>query len=218
MSNALEQLGQTQQQLLRHLQSAREGLSIDALSTALDISRNAVRQHLSALLAQRLVAHGAVIPTGGRPEQRYVLTDDGREFFPRRYVELASRLIREIGSSLGENQLQKLLMRLGDETGKDLAKKLEGKSDAEHCTAIAAAMTDLGYDAHAEIKGASREIHAKNCVFHHLAQNHPAVCRFDLAFLARASGQRVEHSECMVRGGGICRFRFSRGSGIDAKA
>lgn len=82
-SNALEQLGQTQQQLLRHLQSARDGLSIDALSSALDISRNAVRQHPSALLAQRLVAHGAVIPTGGRPEQRYVLTDVGPEFFPR---------------------------------------------------------------------------------------------------------------------------------------
>lgn len=218
MSHALEQLGQTQQQLLRHLQSEREGLSIEALSSALDISRNAVRQHLSALLAQHLVAHGAVTPTAGRPEQRYVLTDTGREFFPRRYVELASNLIREIGSTLGETQLEKLLMRLGDEVGKDLAQKLEGKSDAERREAIAAAMTDLGYDAHAEVKGTSREIHAKNCVFHHLAQAHPAVCRFDLAFLARASGQRVEHSECMVRGGGICRFRFSRGSGIDPKA
>lgn len=218
MSNALERLGQTQQQLLRHLLSQREGLSIEALSSALNVSRNAVRQHLSALLAQRLVAHGAVTPTGGRPEQRYILTDAGREFFPRRYLELASSLIREIGNSLGEAQLQKLLMRLGDEVGRDLAKHLEGKSDAEHCTAIAAAMTELGYDAHAEIKGSSREIHAKNCVFHHLAQSHPAVCRFDLAFLARASGQRVEHSECMVRGGGVCRFRFSRGSGIDAKA
>lgn len=218
MSNALERLGQTQQQLLRHLQSQREGLSIEALSSALNVSRNAVRQHLSALLAQRLIAHGAVTPTGGRPEQRYILTDAGREFFPRRYLELASSLIREIGNSLGEAQLQKLLMRLGDEVGRDLAKNLEGKSDAEHCTAIAAAMSDLGYDAHAEIKGSSREIHARNCVFHHLAQSHPAVCRFDLAFLARASGQRVEHSECMVRGGGVCRFRFSRGSGIDAKA
>ena len=69
MSNALERLGQTQQQLLRHLQSQREGLSIEALSSALNVSRNAVRQHLSALLAQRLVAHGAVTPTGGRPEQ-----------------------------------------------------------------------------------------------------------------------------------------------------
>jgi predicted ArsR family transcriptional regulator len=157
------------------------------------------------------------MPTGGRPERRYVLTEAGRELFPRRYVELASSLIREIGSTMGETQLLKILTRLGDEVGKELDGKLKGASSAERCTAIAAAMMDLGYDAQAEVKGAVREIRARNCVFHHLAENHPAVCRFDLAFLARASGQHVEHTECIVRGGSTCRFRFSRGTGIDSK-
>jgi len=218
MSHALEQLGQTQQQLLRVLQSERDGCSIDALRSALNISRNAVRQHLTSLLAQGLVAHGSIVPTGGRPERRYVLTDAGRELFPRRYLELASSLIREIGRSMGETQLLKILTRLGDELGKQLGAKLKSASSSERCKTIAAAMMDLGYDATAEVKGASREIHARNCVFHHLALNHPAVCRFDLAFLARASGEHVEHSECIVRGGSVCRFRFSRGNGIDAKS
>ncbi|HEX6993389.1 MAG TPA: HTH domain-containing protein [Gammaproteobacteria bacterium] len=217
MSSALEQLGQTQQQLLRVLQSERDGCSIDALRSALNISRNAVRQHLTALLAQGLVTHGSIVPTGGRPEQRYVLTDAGRELFPRRYVELASSLIREIARSLGEAQLLKILTRLGDDVGKELGTKLKSASSSERCKGIAAAMMDLGYDATAQVKGASREIHAKNCVFHHLAQSHPAVCRFDLAFLARASGEQVEHLECIVRGGTVCRFRFSRGNGVDAK-
>jgi predicted ArsR family transcriptional regulator len=216
MSGGLHQLGQTQRELLRLLQSERDGCSIDTLRSALNISRNAVRQHLTALLAQGLVAHGPIMPTGGRPERRYVLTEAGRELFPRRYVELASSLIREIGSSMGEAQLLKILMRLGDEVGKELEGKLKGASSAQRCEAIAAAMMELGYEAQAETKGASREIVAKNCVFHHLAKNHPAVCRFDLAFLARASGQHVEHTECIVRGGNTCRFRFSRGSGIDS--
>ncbi|MBN1238154.1 MAG: HTH domain-containing protein [Gammaproteobacteria bacterium] len=217
MSNALDQLGQTQQQLIRLLQSRREGLSIDALRSALNVSRNAVRQHLTSLLAQGLVAHGPIVPTGGRPERRFVLTDAAHELFPRRYVELASSLIREIGDSMGEAQLLKLLTRLGDEVGKELGGSLRGSSSADTCRAIAAAMTDLGYDARAEVRGTTREIQAKNCVFHHLAQRHPAVCRFDLAFLARASGQHVEHTECIVRGGDVCRFRFSRGSGSSSK-
>lgn len=217
MSNALNQLGHTQQQLLRLLQSERDGCSIDTLRSALNVSRNAVRQHLTSLLAQGLVAHGPIKPTGGRPERRYVLTDAGRELFPRRYVELASSLIREIGNSMGEAQLLRILTRLGDEVGKELDGKLKGASSAERCLAIADAMMDLGYDADAEVRGASREIRARNCVFHHLAEAHPAVCRFDLAFLARASGQHVEHTECIVRGGSVCRFRFSRRSGNDAK-
>lgn len=216
MSNALGQLGQTQQQLLRILQSEPEGCSVDALRTALNVSRNAVRQHLTSLLAQGLVAHGAVVPTGGRPERRFVLTDAGRELFPRRYVELASSLIREIGRSLGEAQLVKMLTRLGDEVGKQVDAKLGSASNAARCKATAAAMMDLGYDAQAHVKGASREIHARNCVFHHLAQEHPAVCRFDLAFLARATGAHVEHTECIVRGGSICRFRLS--PAVDPKA
>lgn len=217
MGNALNQLGQTQRQLLRLLQGERGGLSIDVLRSALNVSRNAVRQHLTSLLAQGLVAHGPIVPTGGRPERRFVLTDAANELFPRRYVELASSLIREIGSSLGEAQLLQLLTRLGDEVGKELGSGLAGGSSADRCKAIAAAMTELGYDARAEVRGATREIQAKNCVFHHLAQSHPAVCEFDLAFLGRASGQHVEHTECIVRGGDVCRFRFSRGTGSSSK-
>lgn len=218
MSSAIEQLGQTQQRLLQRLQRDRDGLSIDVLSTALGISRNAVRQHLAALLAQGLVARGSVAPTGGRPEQRYALTDAGRELFPRRYVDLASSLISEIGSTLGEPQLQALLMRLGSAVGDELKQKFPKQTDAARYTAIAAAMTELGYDAHVDTTGSAPEIHASNCVFHHLAQQHAAVCHFDLAFLARASGRKVEHAECMVRGGNICRFRLLPGSGIDPKA
>lgn len=218
MSAALQQLGQTQQRLLQCLQRERDGLSIDALGTTLGISRNAVRQHLTALLAQGLVVRGDAAPTGGRPEQRYALTDAGRELFPRRYADLAAGLIREIGHTLGEEQLQALLMRLGATVGDELKQKIPPQKDAQRYTAIAAVMSDLGYDARAQIVGATPEIQASNCVFHHLAQQHAAVCRFDLAFLAQASGRKVEHAECMVRGGNVCRFRFLPGRGFDPKA
>jgi predicted ArsR family transcriptional regulator len=218
MSSAFERLGQTQQRMLRQLQQGTDGVSVDALSTALGISRNAVRQHLTALLAQGLVAQVAAVRTGGRPEHRYALTDAGRELFPRRYLELASDLIREISAALGEGELQALLTRLGARVGGDLARSLSSVSPDERTAGIAAAMTELGYDAKAEVGGGVPEIRARNCVFHHLAQRHPAVCRFDLALLAGASDRRVEHAECMLRGGKVCRFRFLPGSGIVASA
>ena len=215
MSSAFEQLGGTQQRLLRQLQRGAKGVSVDALSKSLGISHNAVRQHVTALLAQGFIARGAAVRTGGRPEHLYVLTDAGRELFPRRYVELASGLIREVAASLGDAELQGLMMRLGDEVGGNLALQFPEQSAADRCASIATAMTELGYDAKSSVESRVPEIQARNCVFHHLAQQHPAVCRFDLAFLARASGRRVEHSECMLRGGTVCRFRFLPGSGIN---
>lgn len=215
MSSAFEQLGGTQQRLLRQLQRGTKGVSVDALSKSLGISHNAVRQHVTALLAQGFIARGAAVRTGGRPEHLYVLTDAGRELFPRRYVELASGLIREVAASLGDAELQGLMMRLGDEVGGNLALQFPEQSATDRAASIATAMTDLGYDARSSVESRVPEIQARNCVFHHLAQQHPAVCRFDLAFLARASGRRVEHSECMLRGGTVCRFRFLPGSGIN---
>jgi predicted ArsR family transcriptional regulator len=115
---------------------------------------------------------------------------------------------------MGEAQLVKLLSLLGDSVGKELGGKIDGSSVVDRFKAIAAAMTDLGDDAPAEVRGSSKEIRAKNCVFHHLAQDHPAVCRFDVALLRRASGQDVEHAECVVRGGNVCRFCFTRRGGV----
>ena len=49
---------------------------------------------------------------------------------------------------------------------------------------------------------------ARNCVYHHLAAEHPEVCELDLALLSSLLGGKIEHVECMVRGGGSCRFRL----------
>lgn len=215
MSSAFKQLGQTQQRLLQQLLRAADGVSVDALTQSLGISHNAVRQHLTALLAQGFVARGVSVRTGGRPEHLYVLSESGRELFPRRYAELASGLIREVAASLGEAELQRLMQRLGEEIGTDLARKLPAQSAAERSVEIARAMTELGYDARSVTVARVPEIEARNCVFHHLAQQHPSVCRLDLALLARVSGRRVRHAECMLRGGKVCRFRLLPGSGIE---
>jgi predicted ArsR family transcriptional regulator len=40
-----------------------------------------------------------------------------------------------------------------------------------------------------------------------LARQHPQVCKFDLAYMEAASGRRIHHMECIVRGGHVCRFK-----------
>src|SRR3546814_14495702 len=52
------------------------------------------------------------------------------------------------------------------------------------------------------------QVEAFNCVFHGLAKQHPQVCKFDLAYMEAASGRRIHHMECIVRGGHVCRFKL----------
>ncbi|MBN50581.1 MAG: hypothetical protein CMN85_13695 [Spongiibacteraceae bacterium] len=69
-------------------------------------------------------------------------------------------------------------------------------------------MDSLGYEA--ETGSNSNEIVAYNCIYHHLAEKHPEVCEFDIAFLESASKKSVTHTECIVRGGHCCRFSIGK--------
>lgn len=199
--------GKTRQALLRALLRNKEGASVEDLAGNLDISRTAVRQHLSSLERDGLVARGRTQSSGGRPEQLYVLTEDGNERFPRQYSWF-SELLLQVLEQTAPGTLEEKLAELGRGTAASLLPRLAGKSGEQRIAAIAAIMQEIGYDARARSENGEPVIEAHNCVFHKLAAKSPEVCSFDLAMLSACSGQSVEHASCMVRGGDACRFRF----------
>lgn len=210
----METLGSRQQGLLRALLESKAGLTVEELSRALNITRNAIRQHLAGMERDGLVSQSGTRPTRGRPEQLYVLGEKGRELFPRHYSWFAQLLIESIRQEAGSAGLG---TRMSD-MGQRVADQLRGEaampeSLAERLARLAELMTSLGYGAKAVSPAdGSQTIEANNCVFHHLAAQYPEVCQFDLALMSRLAGKPVEHQECMVRGGQICRFRFKKGT------
>lgn len=211
MHVALEHFGQTQQQLLRFLLQQADGAGVDACCAALGISRNAVRQHLVALERDGFVARGDTKPTGRRPEQLYVLTPRGRETFPRRYDAFAGLMIAEVAETAGPDALARLMARMGEKAAQELAITDAAKQSApELSRRLATVMLDAGYEAQPGTAKNGAEVVAHNCVFHHLAERFPQVCEFDLAFMRGVSGRDIEHSECMVRGGKVCRFLLGK--------
>jgi predicted ArsR family transcriptional regulator len=199
-ATVLEQRGDTQRNLLQALLEHPDGLTVDGIVEELGVTANAVRQHLAALERDGFVAHEARPAPRGRPQHVYALSAHGRETLPRRYKELAEVVLAEHGEHLRGDALARTMRR----TGARAARTLE----AEHAPVAETArlMKRLGYAAKA---ASPHEIVARNCVFHELAQRFPAVCEFDLGFMEAATGRKVEHRECMVRGGAVCRFRFT---------
>jgi predicted ArsR family transcriptional regulator len=199
-ATVLDQRGDTQRNLLEALLQRPEGLTVEQIVEKLGVTANAVRQHLAVLERDAFVAHEVRPAPRGRPRHVYFLSAQGRETFPRRYKELAEVVLAELGEHLRGDALARTLRRTGARAAAAL--------DAERVPVAETArlMKRLGYAATATSPG---EIVARNCVFHELAQRFPAVCEFDLGFMEAATGRKVEHRECMVRGGAVCRFRFA---------
>lgn len=203
------QPGETQQRLLRRLMQAPQGASVEELCNALGITHNAVRQHLTALMSAGFVERGEAKPSGGRPRAVYVLLPAGRELFPRNYALIAGGMIEHLYASAGTGAVQAMLVEIGTKLGKAAAQLIGEDDDPRAVAAALAGQLDaLGYEAQALHRGERGEVEAWNCVFHALAKAHPDVCRFDLAFMQAATGRRIQHTDCMLRGSPACRFRI----------
>ena len=196
--------------LLRHLLRHKSGASVDELAQALGVTRTAVRQHLSASMRDGLVARGKDRASGGRPHQLYVLTDAGKEEFPRHYAWFAQLLVEAISDEHGVAGLRTRLGRIAAAVVGDLKRRMpEVGSRRERVKQLASLMDELGYDAHTSRDlGGAPTIEADNCVFHELAKKNPVVCQFDLALLSAYTHSKVDLHECMARGGHVCRFQF----------
>lgn len=209
MTTALREFGPSVQKLLRTLLAAPQGANVETLCGALGVTHNAVRQHLTALIHAGFVARGAVRPSGGRPQMRFILTDSGRDLFPRNYGLIAASILEQLYASAGREGVQTILLETGKRLGASAAPRVSA-ADGEQAAAMLAEQLDaLGYEAQAVQRDGEMQIEAYNCVFHALAKAHPDICRFDLAFMEAASGQNVQHLECLLRGGAACRFRLA---------
>lgn len=200
-------LGDRQWDLVKRLARVREGMSIDALADALGITRPAVRQHLSVLERDGFVERGDYRATGGRPVQVYRLSDAGRELFPRQYSWFSGLLLEAIQRDKGSEGLTDWLRGVASQLSVGLAPRVAGKDPASRLAETARVMNELAYDATAD--AATGTIEATNCVYHDLASRFPEVCQFDIAILEQLTGGTISHEECLVRGGGVCRFKVT---------
>ncbi|HET9031471.1 MAG TPA: HTH domain-containing protein [Dokdonella sp.] len=210
----IEVMGQRQQELLRLLLRTKSGMTVDELSRKLEVTRNAVRQHLASLENDGLIEPGISRPSGGRPEQLYVLSDKGMEIFPRQYSWFAELVIDSIRDEAGEGELNERLGRMGERIAdKLLAQNAEESDPQKKVEKLAEIMQQMGYNTGgASVVDGQPVIEADNCVFHNLAMKNPDICRFDLAMMSKFTGSKIDHQECMALGGNVCRFKFSKPS------
>ena len=139
---ALRELGPTRHKLMRVLLAAPQGATVENLCDALRVSHNAVRQHLTALLGQGLIARAESIPSGGRPRACFVLLPAGRELFPRNYALMARGLLEYQYAQGGVAAVQSMLAAMGAKLGADAAERIATAGDNAEVVRLLAEQLD----------------------------------------------------------------------------
>jgi predicted ArsR family transcriptional regulator len=207
----LNTIGERQKRLLKLLRGTKPGMSVDELSKGLEITRNAVRQHLSSLEGAGLITAGTTRPSGGgRPQQLYVLTELGQESFPRKYSWLAQLVVASVQREEGVENMGKRLTEIGAGIAQQIRSQYPGlNTQQEKVEKLAEVMDQLGYNAkNVTLPGGEAVIEADNCVFHQMAVKDLEICHLDRGLMETFTDSKVEQHECMARGGQLCRFRF----------
>ncbi|WAR44365.1 helix-turn-helix transcriptional regulator [Methylomonas rapida] len=204
--------GSRQEQIMTLLLNASSGLSIDDMAAKLDISRNAVKQHLVVLEKQQLVKEGILTSTGGRPARCYALTEQGVNHFPKQYAWFCNLLLNDLAAEMTPESLEKMMWNMGVKLANSLAPQFGHKNTQQKLEALVELMQSLGYHAELEQQEGGQSIKAVNCVYHDLAQQHPALCHFDQALITTLLEKPVEQISCMAKKDCACRFNIARSS------
>ena len=206
----MRNLHRNQKRILDYLLGHVEGATLDELSSHLEITKSAAKEHIVKIENLGYLTFRDQKGTVGRPKRHYLLSTQGQDAFPKQYSWLSNVLLELLAENMGKETVSKIMNDLADKVAKSMAPQFKrAKNPAELLGLITAALNDLGYRSTLKQsdlrKGAI--IEASNCVYHTVAKKHPALCNFDVKFIKNAmGGMNVKLESCIARGGSVCRF------------
>lgn len=179
------------------------------LAEELDLSKNAVRSHLTRLGRDGLVTEMGKRPSTRKPETLFGLTEEAEALFPKAYDVLVGLLVEGIEERISEPAVEDLL----DEVGRKLAERVgpsEEVADLDARTQRAREiLNELGGEADIRSLGGGSGylIEGYSCPLGSVVADHPDVCRVARTLLAEITGAHVEE-RCEKQGTPHCRFEI----------
>jgi len=180
------------------------------LGAELGLSPAAIRKHLDAMLADRLVEAREIrrtAPRGrGRPAKTFVLTAAARESFPHFYDGVATAALRWIAEHGGPDAVSRFASsQVGALEERCRAAMLEAGDDPiARAEALAEALTAEGYAANATTIASGGQLCQHHCPVAHVAAEFPQLCDAETEVISRLIGTHVQRLATIAHGDGVC--------------
>jgi len=165
-----------------------------------------VRHHLTNLQMEGLVdaqeeRHGV-----GRPRLVYVLTEEGMERFPTRYMRLTTRLLAQMKESMPQPMVSKLFTQVAEDLAAEYTEQLKGLSMEERLETVKTLLAEEGFTVEWEKIEDGYRIHEITCPYLQIGQNHPEVCTVDQTLISRMLAVPANKVECILSGNAHCTY------------
>lgn len=180
--------------------------SINELAEAVGINPISVRHHLTNLQMEGLVdaqeeRHGV-----GRPRLVYVLTEEGMERFPTRYLRLTTRLLAQMKESMSGPMVTKLFSQVAEDLAADYTAQLKGLSMEERLETVKELLAEEGFTVEWEKADDEYRIHEITCPYYQIGQNHPEVCAVDQTLISKMLAVPANKVQCILDGSSHCTY------------
>jgi len=189
--------------------------TVAELAHALGIAQVSVRHHLDILIGEDLIELTGVRrhDGAGRPSQVYALSRGALALFPQRNAQLASNVLTEVKAVLPQDELRELLMRLAERTASEAPRPIPGQSLEERLDQVTIFLTEKGYSARWEACDDHFEIHACNCPYSEVAEQHPELCIMDHTMMERLLPDVIRLQSQALHGSSRCTYLLKKDAG-----
>jgi predicted ArsR family transcriptional regulator len=180
--------------------------TISELAGSMDISGEAVRQHLVQLEKEGWVTRFSENNGVGRPLWQYRLTTAGEHLFNKNYDQLTIEVFDTL-TLLGEDVLKNLLSAMIEQRIRQWEPKLTGLSTIEVLDVLKDFYKNDDSFMEIEKNDNSYSLIERNCPFHNVAMKRPILCSVSVSVLTHLLGCSVKREKRLQNGDGCCAFR-----------
>lgn len=180
--------------------------TINELAKAVGINPISVRHHLTNLQMEGLVEAHEERHGVGRPRLAYVLTEEGMERFPTRYLRLTTRLLAQMKESMPEPMVSKLFSQVAEGLAADYSEQLKGMSMEERLDTVKELLAEEGFTVEWEKTEDGYRIHEITCPYYQIGQSHPEVCTVDQTLISKMLAVPANKVQCILEGGAHCTY------------
>ncbi len=180
--------------------------TINDLAEAVGINPISVRHHLTNLQMEGLVEAQEERHGVGRPRLVYVLTNEGMEQFPTRYLQLTKRLIAQMKESMPAETVSALFGQIAEDLASQYANDVKGLSMEARLDLVKDLLAQEGFTVEWEKKDDSYQIHEISCPYYQIGIAHPEICTVDQTLISKMLALPVNKVQCILDGNSHCTY------------
>ncbi len=180
--------------------------TINEMAETVGINPISVRHHLTNLQMEGLVEAQEERHGVGRPRLVYLLTEDGMEKFPTRYLRLTTRLLSQMKESMPGPMVSRLFGQIAEDLANEYASDMQGMSMEERLDFVKEMLADEGFTVEWEKKDGNYQIHEISCPYYQIGVAHPEVCTVDQTIISKMLALPASKVQCILDGGAFCTY------------